>query len=66
MPTKRDPPERSFTDEGLRSEREKTDEELVQRSRALLDTATDVVTEARDKADNVLNKARDREDLKDA
>jgi signal transduction histidine kinase len=65
MPTKRDPPERSSTDEGLRSEREKTDEELAQRSGALLDTATDVVTEARDKADSVLNKARDREDLKD-
>jgi signal transduction histidine kinase len=65
MPTKRDPRERSSTDEGLRSERQKTDEELAHRSRALRDTATDVVNEARHKADGVLHEARDREDLKD-
>lgn len=64
MPGKRDPRERSSTDEGLRSERKKTDAELAQRTRALRDTATDVVTEARDKADGVLSEARDREDLK--
>ena len=64
MPSKRDPRERSSTDEGLRSERQKTDAELAERSRALRDTATDVVTEARDKADSVLSDARDREDLK--
>jgi signal transduction histidine kinase len=64
MPSKRDPRERSSTDESLRSERQKTDAELAQRSGALRDTATDVVTEARDKADSVLSEARDREDLK--
>lgn len=64
MTTKRDPQERSSTDEGLRSERRKTDAELAARSRALRDTATDVVTEARDKADNLLSEARDREGLK--
>lgn len=62
--TKRDPGERSSTDEGLRLERQKTDAELADRSSALGDTATDVVTEARDKADSVLSEARDREDLK--
>ncbi|HET9990889.1 MAG TPA: HAMP domain-containing sensor histidine kinase [Kofleriaceae bacterium] len=64
MPTKRNPQERSSTDESLRSERKKTDAELVQRSSALRDTATDVVTEARDKADSVLSEARGREDRK--
>jgi signal transduction histidine kinase len=63
MPSKHDPDERSSTDEGLRSEREKTDSELAQRSSALHDTATDVITEARDKADGILSEARDREDL---
>ena len=61
---KRDPQERSSTDEGLRSERQKTDAELLQRSKALRDTASDVIAEARDKADSVLSDARDREDLK--
>jgi signal transduction histidine kinase len=65
MPRKRDPQERSSTDEGLRSERQKTDAELAHRSTALGDTATEVIEEARDKADTVLNEARDREDLKD-
>lgn len=64
MATKRDPHERSSTDEGLRSERKKTDAELALRSSALKDTATEVVTDARDLADTVLEKARDREDVK--
>jgi signal transduction histidine kinase len=65
MAPKRDPEERIATDDGLRQEREKTDAELIQRSKALLHTAADVISEARDKADSVLNQARDREDLKD-
>jgi signal transduction histidine kinase len=65
MATKRDPRERSSTDDGLRQERQKTDAELAQRSKVVLDTAVDVINEARDKADSVLNRARDREDLKD-
>lgn len=62
MPTKRHPGERTSTDEGLRQERQKTDAELAQRSKALLETATEAISDAREKADSVLNQARDRED----
>lgn len=65
MARKREPQERSATDDGLRQERQKTDAELTQRSKALLETATEVVAEARDRADSVLSRARVREDLKD-
>jgi signal transduction histidine kinase len=61
---KRNPSERSSTDESLRSERRKTDTELAQRSHLLAEVATDVITEARDKADSVLSDARAREDRK--
>lgn len=64
MSTKREPRERDSTDDSLRSEREKTDAELAQRSMALRDTAIEVVAEARDKADSLLSEARGREDLK--
>jgi len=57
-----EPLERSSTDESLRSEREKTDEELLQRSLGLQETAAGVVADARDKADDVLSAARERED----
>jgi signal transduction histidine kinase len=61
---KRDPHQRTSTDESLRSERQKTDLELATRSEAIRAVATDVVTEARDKADLVLSGARDLEDRK--
>jgi signal transduction histidine kinase len=60
----RDPRERNLTDEGLRSERDKTDAELELRSAQLREAATDLVEEARLKADSVLSDARDVEDLK--
>jgi cell division septum initiation protein DivIVA len=61
---KHDPHERGSTDEGLRTERERTDAELALRSTASHDVASDVVAEAREKADTVLSDARDLEDLK--
>jgi signal transduction histidine kinase len=61
---KRDPHERGSTDEGLRSERERTDTELANRSAAVRDVATTVIEKAREKADSVLSDARDREDRK--
>jgi len=61
---KRDPHQRSSTDESLRSERRKTDLELAARSEAVRAVATDVVCEAREKADLVLSDARDLEDRK--
>jgi signal transduction histidine kinase len=63
MPT-RDPHERSSTDEGLQSERNKTDAEIEKRARALGEVATELVSEARDKADSILDRARDLADLK--
>ncbi|HUS27227.1 MAG TPA: HAMP domain-containing sensor histidine kinase [Kofleriaceae bacterium] len=63
MTTKRDPQERSSTDEGLRSERKKTDAELAARSKSLLETTAGAISDARGKADSVLNQARDREDV---
>jgi signal transduction histidine kinase len=59
-----DPHQRDSTDEGLRTERDRTDAELASRSAAVRDVATTVITEARQKADSVLSDARDREDLK--
>ena len=59
---KRDPHQRSSTDESLRAERQKTDLELATRSEAVRTVATDVVSEARERADLVLSDARDRED----
>jgi signal transduction histidine kinase len=59
---KRDPHQRSSTDESLRSERRKTDLELATRAEAVRAVATDVVSEAREKADHVLSDARDLED----
>lgn len=61
---KRDLPERGSTDEGLRSERKKTDIELASRSEAVRDVATDLIAEARQKADAVLSTARELEDRK--
>jgi signal transduction histidine kinase len=61
---KRDPHQRSSTDESLRSERLKTDLELATRSEGVRAVATDVVSEAREKADLVLSDARDLEDRK--
>jgi signal transduction histidine kinase len=63
---KRDPHERVLTDESLRSERRKTDAELAKKAVSIDDIATDVVLEARDKADNLLDEARALEDIKDA
>src|SRR5829696_1312769 len=61
---KGDPHQRSSTDESLRSERRKTDLELASRSEAVCAVATDVVSEARQKADLVPSEARDLEDRK--
>lgn len=61
---RRDPHERSSTDEGLATERRKTDRELANRTSAMQVTATEVVIEARHKADSVLSHARDLEDQK--
>jgi signal transduction histidine kinase len=61
---KRDPHQRGSTDESLRSERQKTDLELASRSEAVRAVATDIVSEARQKADLVLSGARDLEDRK--
>jgi len=63
---KHDPHQRSSTDESLRSERRKTDLELAARSEAVRSVATDVLSEARDKADVVLSDARDLEDRNSA
>lgn len=59
---KRDVSERALTDESLRSERRKTDAELAKSALSVDDVATDVVIEARDKADTLLDKARALED----
>jgi len=61
---KRDPHERSSTDESLRVERAKTDAELAGTSKAIQEVAMALVSEARHKADSILNDAREREDLK--
>ena len=58
-----DPHERA-TDEGLRTERDRTDAELSRRSAEVREDASTVISEARDKADTVLSEARDLEDLK--
>lgn len=58
-----DPHERA-TDEGLRTERDRTDAELARRSADVGEIASTVINEARDKADEVLSEARDLEDLK--
>lgn len=59
---KRDVSERALTDESLRSERRKTDAELAKSALSVDDVATDVVIEARDKADTLLGQARALED----
>jgi signal transduction histidine kinase len=66
MPTgeKRDPHQRGSTDEGLRTERKRADAELANRSDAMREVASTVISEARSKADSVLSEARDLEDLK--
>lgn len=57
-------PERQETDESLRVERQKTDDELLQRE-ASLKTVTDAAAEkARDRAHELLETARKREDDK--
>jgi signal transduction histidine kinase len=61
---KRDPHERSSTDEGLRAERRRADAEFAITSRGIQDVAVEAVAEARHKADSLLSDARDREDLK--
>jgi signal transduction histidine kinase len=61
---KRDPQARTSTDQGLRTERERTDAELASRSADIRGVASQVVADARNKADEVLSDARDREDLK--
>ena len=61
---KRDPHQRGSTDESLRSERLKTDLELASRAEGVRAVATEVVSEARQKADHVLSDARDLEDRK--
>src|SRR5678815_708326 len=63
---KHDPHPRSSTDESLRAERRKTDLELAARSEAVRAVATDVLSEARDKADLVLSDARELEDRNSA
>ena len=59
---KRDPHQRSSTDESLRSERRKTDLELANRFEAVRAVASEQVSEAREKADLVLSDARELED----
>jgi signal transduction histidine kinase len=61
---KRDPHQRTSTDESLRSERHKTDLELASRAEAVRTVASDIVAEAREKADLILSDARDLEDSK--
>ena len=64
MTSERDPHDRSSTDEGLATERRRTDTELANRSDAIRAVATTVVAEAREKADSVLSDARDLADQK--
>jgi len=59
---KREGDERESTDESLRSERRKTDAELAKKTLAVADAATDLVVEARGKADSLIDKARALED----
>ena len=62
--TKRDEPKdsRSVTDTKLRHERERADEEVLERSAALGESADEVIKRARDRARLVLDLARLRED----
>jgi len=59
---KREANERGLTDESLRSERRKTDHELAKKAVSVDEVATDVVIEARGKADALLDEARALED----
>ena len=59
---KREANERGLTDESLRSERRKTDHELAKKALSVDDVATDVIIEARGKADTLLDEARALED----
>jgi signal transduction histidine kinase len=59
---KKSTPERARTDESLRTERERTDQALVDRQVAIEDDADLVVQRARENADAVLIAARDRAD----
>jgi signal transduction histidine kinase len=60
---KREASERGSTDQSLRSERRRTDQELAKKALSVDDVATDVVIEARGKADTLLDAARALEDL---
>ncbi|HUS31398.1 MAG TPA: HAMP domain-containing sensor histidine kinase [Kofleriaceae bacterium] len=62
---KREINERVLTDASLRSERRKTDAELAKKM-SIDDVATDVVIEAREKADTLMGEARALADLKAA
>lgn len=53
---------RAHTDESLRAERERSDEELLARSTAIAEDAETVIERARARARLVLDLARDRED----
>jgi signal transduction histidine kinase len=59
---KREASERGSTDQSLRSERRRTDQELAKKALSVDDVATDVVIEARGKADTLLDAARALED----
>ncbi|HEY6039397.1 MAG TPA: HAMP domain-containing sensor histidine kinase [Kofleriaceae bacterium] len=59
---KREADERGSTDQSLRSERRKTDMELAKKALSVDEVATDVVIEARGKADTLLDAARALED----
>ena len=58
----KDSPERTQTDDGLRTERENTDHALTDRRAAVNEAADRVVERARDQADAVLQDARDKAD----
>lgn len=60
----RRPEERHSTDESLRTERRETDSHLAGTLDALVDAGGDLVAKARDKADSVLQDARELQDEK--
>ena len=57
---------RAHTDEGLRTEREKSDQEYAQRQSAIEDGSDAAIDKAREQADEALQAARDTADAREA
>ncbi len=53
---------RQHTDDSLRAERERSDEEIIQRSDALVEDTGQLIQKARERANAILSVARGRED----